>query len=353
MREYLKELTTVKAIENEPEFFWLDDFEKFVDNHPNTTSIRSLPFNEKIALFLDDPVYKDMYDDDIIRDEDSNVIYSRCFINMDNFDWENIKEQMDALEDQRAVSARQPINKGHDDWRFFTYADNYDLWEFYIASIEELKFTTGWSNERIRSERFAVDSFKSHINTMISFIHTGLGVAAVSGLALLCIPHWTAMPFVAPLISILYVDVLGFIQWCGLDINVLSYIAMVLSIGLMVDFLMHVLLRYYESTGTRHERVVETLSTMGSSIFIGGISTLLGTIPLAFSTSAIFVNVFWVFLGLVIMGVLHGLVLLPVLLSMVGPEDPPLVHKPESSFFFRPGESDAAFQQEGGDEELD
>ena len=237
---------------------------------------------------------------------------------MDNFDWEDITQQMDALEDQRAVSARQQANQGHDDWRFFTYSENYDLWEFYVASVDELKFTTG------------------------------IGVATVSGLALLCIPHWTAMLFIAPLISILYLDVLGFIQWVGLDINVVSYIAMVMSIGLMVDFLMHVLLRYYESMGTRHERVIETLSTMGSSIFTGGMSTLLGTIPLAFSTSAIFVNVFWVFLGLVIMGCAHGLILLPVLLSLIGPEDPPLVTKPESSYFFRSGESDSDFD-EGGD----
>jgi hypothetical protein len=46
-----------------------------------------------------------------------------------------------------------------------------------------------------------------------------------------------------------------------------------MSIGLLVDFLLHVLLRYYECPGTRYEKTVETLRTMGSSVLIGGITT--------------------------------------------------------------------------------
>jgi hypothetical protein len=46
-----------------------------------------------------------------------------------------------------------------------------------------------------------------------------------------------------------------------------------MSIGLLVDFLLHVLLRYYECPGTRYEKTAETLHTMGSSVLIGGITT--------------------------------------------------------------------------------
>ena len=97
-----------------------------------------------------------------------------------------------------------------------------------------------------------------------------------------------------------------------------------MSVGLLVDFIMHVLLRYYESSGNRKEKTINTLKTMGSSIFLGGASSLLGTLPLAFSTSEMFFNIFIVFFGLVVMGTSHGLILLPVILSSVGPEDPPV-----------------------------
>lgn len=80
------------------------------------------------------------------------------------------------------------------------------------------------------------------------------------------------------------------------------------------------LLRYYETTGkTRHEKVKETLETMGASILLGGLTTFIGVIPLAFSTTTIFMVVFKSFLAMVCLGCGVGLTLLPVLLSLVGP----------------------------------
>jgi len=93
---------------------------------------------------------------------------------------------------------------------------------------------------------------------------------------------------------------------------------------------MHILLRYYETPGkTRHEKVKETLETMGASILLGGLTTLLGVIPLAFSTATIFMVVFKSFLAMVCLGCGVGLILLPVLLSLVGP----IVTKQHGSLF--------------------
>ena len=87
----------------------------------------------------------------------------------------------------------------------------------------------------------------------------------------------------------LYFNLIGTMQACGIYINAVTYVTIVISIGLLVDFLMHILLKYYEANGdTRETKVKETLETMGSSILLGGFTTWLGVIPMAFSSTEIF-----------------------------------------------------------------
>ena len=83
---------------------------------------------------------------------------------------------------------------------------------------------------------------------------------------------------------------------------------------------MHILLKYYESPcATREMKVKDALQTMGSSVIVGGLSTFLGVVPLLFSTSQIMTSLFYGFWGMVVIGLSHGVILLPVLLSYIGP----------------------------------
>jgi Niemann-Pick C1 protein len=290
MESYISDLVSmVDSILEPPGFFWLRDFKVFVNKSED--SLAQLDFYDQVQAFLNDTVYSELYRDDIVTDRDGTITASRCRIDMDHIDLEDIKQQIDALEEQRKVIKMQPINQGQKDWAFFTFEGIYNIWEFYAVSVDELIITTV------------------------------TGVAAVTGVAFLLIPHLTAALFVLPMISMMYIEVLGVLQWAGAHVNPVSYIAMVMSIGLLVDYAMHVLLRYFESPGSRKEKTVEMLRTMGASILIAGISTFLGTLPLAFSTSEIFTTVFYAFLGLVTVGCGHGLILLPVVLSTIGPEE--------------------------------
>lgn len=295
MQAYVDDLVAMDAVEDEPEFFWLRDFKAFV--HDNKDQTAGLIFNEQVDLFLSNLTFYDLYGSDIVRDNEGFITASRVEINFVNVNEEDVKEQMETLEEQRDITARQPINSGSGDGKFFNYDSIYNIWAFYDQTQQELIFTII------------------------------IGVVAVTGVAMILIPHWTAAPFVFPMICLMYVDLLGVMQWANIHINAVSYITVVMAIGLLVDFIMHVLLKYYESPGNRHEKTVELLKTMGSSILEGGISTLLGTMPLAFSTSTIFFTIFIAFVGIVTLGLAHGLVLLPVILSIFGPEDEVPRHK--------------------------
>jgi predicted RND superfamily exporter protein len=75
--------------------------------------------------------------------------------------------------------------------------------------------------------------------------------------------------------------------------------SMTISIGLVVDFVIRVLFRYYEEPGSREQKIVAMLRTMGSSVLLGGSTTLLGTLPLVLASSDALQIVFVSFLDIV------------------------------------------------------
>lgn len=99
---------------------------------------------------------------------------------------------------------------------------------------------------RLDGERFGVviRSFLSHalLSTNVSAVDeliftTISGVAAVSFVAFILIPHWSSIAFVMPLIIALYFMLLGTMQYSGIHINSVTYVIIVMAIGLLVDFL--------------------------------------------------------------------------------------------------------------------
>ncbi|CAB9524076.1 Pick C1-like protein 1 [Seminavis robusta] len=295
MKDYLQDLEQNDCIQKDPSYIWMNDFDMFVakELELNSNNATSLTFNQQLDAFLEDPLYNSLYKNHIVRDQISgNITSSRVEVYMD-LELGDSRFLQERLKLIRQVEGEQPMNQGlaGPDQRCFIFEDTMNMWEFYAVVPEELTFTTVVS------------------------------VVAVSIIGLVFIPHWTAIFFVIPSIVTVYIDLLGLLYFMGVTVNPVSYITLVMSVGLLVDFVMHILLRYYECHGTREERVKETLRTMGSSILVGGISTFLGVMLLAFSTSEIFTTIFRAFIGLVALGIGYGLILLPVVLSIVGPED--------------------------------
>jgi Niemann-Pick C1 protein len=61
------------------------------------------------------------------------------------------------------------------------------------------------------------------------------------------------------------------------------------------------------------------LEKIGGSVLLGGLSTFLGVVPLAFSSREVFVNFFILFSLMAALGISHGLIFLPVVLAILGP----------------------------------
>ncbi|CAB9519465.1 Pick C1-like protein 1 [Seminavis robusta] len=289
----------------DPPFCWIRDVLSYTENETIGErlglDLQALTFNQQMDLLLSNPTIEELYGQDIVRDANGNITASRCRMYTENLNLDVVQDQIDFLHAQVNVTTSQPVNQGRENWAFFSYDDFYLTWEFYDSIVQE------W------------------------IITTIVGIIAVTVVGFFCIPDWTASFFVLPMIAILYVDLVGVIQFSGLYINIVTYVALAMSIGLLVDYIVHILLRYYESKGaTREEKVKDTLRTMGSAVLSGGLSTLLGVVPLAFSSSQVMRTVFVTFFAMVAIGCSHGLIFLPIVLSYLGPEATVVPSEPRS-----------------------
>ncbi|XP_048761748.2 protein patched homolog 1-like isoform X1 [Ostrea edulis] len=132
------------------------------------------------------------------------------------------------------------------------------------------------------------------------------------------------------------VDVAGTMYFWGVTIDTASSILLTLCVGLAVDYSAHIGHTFMTVSGSKKERPVMALTEIGPAVFNGGFSTFLAFVLLANSNSYGFSLFFRVFFTVVVFGLFHGLVYLPVVLSWLGPEpyDTNSVHKsvPEKQF---------------------
>ena len=69
----------------------------------------------------------------------------------------------------------------------------------------------------------------------------------------------------------------------------------------------------------RNQRMIMTMTKIGPAVLNGGVSTLLAFSLLYTSQSYVFLSFFKIFFLICILGLFHGLLVLPVLLSLIGP----------------------------------
>ena len=78
----------------------------------------------------------------------------------------------------------------------------------------------------------------------------------------------------------------------GLTIDIVSCIALVLAVGLCVDFAAHIGYAFMCAEGSRNDRAVSAVSYIGGAVLHGGATTLLALSVLVFSHSYIFTAFF-------------------------------------------------------------
>ncbi|KAF1389805.1 hypothetical protein PFLUV_G00077350 [Perca fluviatilis] len=123
-------------------------------------------------------------------------------------------------------------------------------------------------------------------------------------------------------IIMIIVDTVGVMTLWGIHYNAVALINLVTAVGISVEFVSHMTRSFALSTKPTHvERAKEATANMGSAVFAGvAMTNLPGILVLAFAKAQL-IQIFFFRLNLVItlLGLAHGLVFLPVLLSYFGP----------------------------------
>ncbi|KAM6035889.1 NPC1-like intracellular cholesterol transporter 1 [Theristicus caerulescens] len=197
-----------------------------------------------------------------------------------------------ALAEEITTTLRQ-VPGTDPDFRVFPYTVTYVYYEQYLTVVAEGVITLALC---------LVPTF------VVSFLLLGMDLRSSAATLLT--------------IAMILVDTVGAMALWGVPYNAVALINLVAAVGISVEFVSHITCAFAHSTKpSRVERAAEATVNMGSKVVAGvAMTNLPGIVVLAFAKAQL-IQIFFFRLNLIItlVGLAHGLIFLPVLLSYVGP----------------------------------
>ncbi|XP_072859130.2 patched domain-containing protein 3 [Pogona vitticeps] len=161
------------------------------------------------------------------------------------------------------------------------------------------------------------DQFLVIIKNTIETVIIATGAMLI--VSLLLIPNLLCSLWVAFAIVSVIVGVSGFMAYWGINLDSVSMINLVICIGFSVDYSAHISYAFVSSKKLEtNERAVDAVSHLGYPILQAAASTLVGVFVLSMSSAYVFRNCFKIILLVITFGAAHGLLFIPVFLTLFG-----------------------------------
>lgn len=147
-----------------------------------------------------------------------------------------------------------------------------------------------------------------------------IGALVMMVISFVFIPNFYCSLWISFSIISIEMGVVGYMSLWDVNLDSISMINLIMCIGFSIDFTAHICYVFMSSKCKRtEERVKEALYSLGLPIIQGASSTILGVVALLLAQSYIFLVFFKMVFLVIFFGAMHGLFLLPVLLSLLGP----------------------------------
>uniref|UniRef100_A0A915PRL7 SSD domain-containing protein n=1 Tax=Setaria digitata TaxID=48799 RepID=A0A915PRL7_9BILA len=142
-----------------------------------------------------------------------------------------------------------------------------------------------------------------------------ISLICMAFVAVMLVPSLASCALIILSIISITTGVFGYMTFWGVNLDAVSMISIIMSIGFAVDLSSHVTYAFVTATGSSKERVIYALESLGWPIFQGAASTIAG-VSMLYTVNAYIILTFFKTIWLtVVIGLLHGLLFIPVTLN--------------------------------------
>ncbi|ESO84061.1 hypothetical protein LOTGIDRAFT_108477 [Lottia gigantea] len=153
-----------------------------------------------------------------------------------------------------------------------------------------------------------------------TLLTVGIAIICMFVITLLLMPHPVMVVLVTVNMLSISLGIFGFLYICDLTLSSITMIDLIMSVGFSVDFSVHVCHGFVTSgKPTRKEKTLDAVKTSASPVVNAGLSSLVGVLALAGSQSYVLRAFLIVMVVVICFGLAHSMLLLPAILSVIGP----------------------------------
>ncbi|XP_058979496.1 protein patched-like isoform X1 [Musca domestica] len=158
--------------------------------------------------------------------------------------------------------------------------------------------------------------------TLRSSLAMILSCCVVVAFVLVCILLLSIWAAVLVILSVLasLAQIFGIMAILGIKLSALPAVILILSVGMMLCFIVHITLGFLTSVGNRERRVLLSMQVTLGPLTHGILTSTLAVFMLSTSPFEFVIrHFFWLLLAVLCVGAFNSLVMYPIVLSMVGP----------------------------------